>query len=98
MEVICEIGICSREERMSRGREGTFPRGERSRMSRGKKKRREKKNRETGRDLTRVIKIFLRENADILRNKIANALRAARDSPYCLLSVALESFYWLYYN
>jgi len=77
---------------MSREREGTFPREERSQMSTGEK-RKEKKIEKRDAILTRVIKIFLRENADILRNKIANALRAAGDSFYCLLFVALGSFY-----
>lgn len=77
MEVICEIGICSRErnERAS----------ERENFSEESESNVEQKEKKIGRDVARVIKILLQENVDILRDRIADA---RRDSFYRLLPAA----------
>lgn len=67
MEVICEIGICSREKNArARDKRENFPEKSESNV--------EQKEKEVERDVARVIKILLQENVDILQDKIADAL------------------------
>jgi len=67
MEVICEIGICSREKNArARDKRENFPEKSESNV--------EQKEKEIERDVARVIKILLQENVDILQDKIADAL------------------------
>lgn len=77
MEVICEIGICSRGRYARASERENFPEESESNV--------EQKEKKIGRDVARVIKILLQENVDILRDRIADA---RRDSFYRLLSAA----------
>lgn len=84
MEVICEIGICSRERNAcARVRARA---SERENFSEECESNVEQKEKKIGRDVARVIKILLQENVDVLRDRIADA---RHDSFYQLLPVAL---------
>jgi len=78
MEVICEIGICNREKN-ARARAH-----KRENFSEESESNVEQKEKKIGRDVARVIKILLRENVNILRDRIGDARLVLLATPRCI--------------